>query len=78
MLEEGQCVADVARGEEQEQCLSDIALAPRRRAPASGVAVTGLNPQPKADIGRPPPSILEMQFQLRAMRERLSMDGIIV
>jgi hypothetical protein len=39
--ESGQCVADVARAEEQEQCQSDIALAPRRRAPASGVAVTG-------------------------------------
>jgi hypothetical protein len=37
----GQCVADVARAQEQEQCLSDIALAPSRRAPASGVAVTG-------------------------------------
>jgi hypothetical protein len=36
----GQCVADVARAEEQERRLSDFALAPRRRAPASGVAVT--------------------------------------
>jgi hypothetical protein len=46
----GQCVADVARAEEQEQCLSDIALAPRRRAPASGVAVTDVRACPSICI----------------------------